>query len=72
MPPGHIVIIKELEHSFVNIRDRLVSLDVNIVILERPPKPFDKYVIDRPAPAVHADRDLGIFQNLDELECIVL
>ena len=67
MSPGHVVVIKKFDQAFVHIRDRLISLDINIVIFERPPEPFDKDVINGSASAVHADRDLGIFQDLDEL-----
>ena len=72
MPPGHIVIIEKLDHTFVDIRDRLVSLDIDVVILERPPEPFNKDVINGPTSAVHADRDRGIVQNLDELRACEL
>ena len=72
MPPVHVVIVKELFQSFLYFRDRLISLDVNIVILNRPPEPLDKYVIKSAAFAVHADRDLGILQNLDELRACKL
>lgn len=67
MPPVHVVIIKELFQSCVHFRDRLVSLNVNIVILDRPPQPFNEYVINGPPFAVHTDRDLCVLQDLDEL-----
>jgi len=45
---------------------QLVQIDR--LIFERPPKPFDKDIVHVSAPAIHGDRDLRILEDAGELE----
>lgn len=38
-------------------RDGRIVLEVHVLIRDRPPSPFDKEIVQRAAPAIHADRD---------------
>ena len=44
-------------------RDRLVIVKINLLVLDRPPDPFDKDAVINPAAAVHADPDPRAFQK---------
>ena len=38
-------------------RDARIVFEVNVLILDRPPEPFDKDIVQRAAPAIHTDRN---------------
>ena len=40
-----------------------VILEIGVFVFHRPPEPFDKDVVQRPAPAVHADQDILGFES---------
>ncbi len=40
-----------------------VIFEVDFLILQRPPEPFHKDIVNCSSFAVHADKDTGIFQN---------
>ena len=44
-----------------------VGLQVDLLVLHRPPQPLDKYVVLAPAPAVHADLHPVVLEYLPEL-----
>ncbi len=50
-----IIVTKILIQANPGIPWTLVVLQINIFIFDTPPKPFDKNVIKRPSPVVHAD-----------------
>jgi hypothetical protein len=58
------------------LRDVRAGPEVDLLVLHRPPEPLDdiaqrcarSVVVSPGALAVHADRDLGVLQDLDELE----
>jgi len=39
-----------------------VILEVNLLVLDRAPKPFDENIVEDAAPAIHADPDPGVFE----------
>jgi len=43
-----------------------VVLQVHLLVLHAPPEPLDEHVVDRPAPAIHADRHTARLQPLSE------
>ena len=49
----------EIDHSFV-------SLYVNIVVFQRPPKSLNEHVIERTSATVHADLDVRFFKDRRE------
>jgi hypothetical protein len=53
-----IVFSNKLPNASPAIRDRLIGFGVDLLVFEGSPEPFDKYVVDYPALAVHADLDV--------------
>ena len=52
------VLIKGVEISpqpSSEFSDRVVGVEVNMLVLDRSPKPFDKHVVHPPAFTIHAD-----------------
>src|SRR5215475_1437889 len=62
MPPFTIIKIEIVANSRQERRYVLVSLDVNIFVLERPPEAFDKDIVKDPSTAIHTDQDAGSLQ----------
>jgi hypothetical protein len=50
----------------MHLRERCVILEIHILILDRPPEPFDEDVIGGPPAAVPADPDRELLQGFDE------
>ena len=48
------------------IRDATVSAQVDFLVCDRPPEPFDKDVVVPRALAIHADRNLGVLQGREK------
>ena len=40
-----------------------VLVQIDLFIFDTPPEPFNKHVVQSPAPTVHADRNLVLFQH---------
>ena len=53
--------------AFTRGRDAVVGAQINLLVFDRPPEPFDKDVIPPCPLAVHADLDVGILQRRDEV-----
>ena len=45
------------------LRDATVGAQVDFLVCDRPPEPFDKDIVAPRALAVHAHRDLGVLQG---------
>jgi len=50
----------------VQRRHRLIIVQVHMLVLQAPPKPFHENVVQRPAAAVHTDRDPRLLQPARE------
>ena len=48
------------------IRAGLEGMEIDALILQRAPEPLDEDIVHPPAPAVHADADLGLAQHAGE------
>ena len=48
------------------LRDASVGAQVDFLVFDRPPEPFDKDVVAPRALAVHADRNLGVLQGREK------
>ena len=48
------------------LRDTSIGTEVDFLIFDRPPEPFDENIVAPRALAVHADRDLGGLQRLEK------
>ncbi len=58
MPSLLIVMLKITFQPFIKIGARLISIQVNILILQASPQAFNEYIICSPAPTIHADGDV--------------
>ena len=48
------------------LRDATVDAEVDFLVFDRPPQPFDKNIVVPRALAVHADRNLGVLQGREK------
>ena len=48
------------------LRDATVGAQVDFLVCDRPPEPFDKDIVAPRALAVHADRNLGVLQGREK------
>ena len=48
------------------LRDATVGAQVDFLVFDRPPQPFDKNMVAPRALAIHADRDLGVLQGREK------
>ena len=48
------------------LRDASVGPEVNFLVFDRPPEPFDKDIVAPRALAIHADRNLGVLQGREK------
>ena len=55
-----------LDESFAKLSSRVERIQVEVVVLDRPPQTFDEDVVLASAAAVHADSDFVVFENLGE------
>src|SRR6266566_6968285 len=54
MLPPLIVAHKERPYPLPRLSWRLIILQIDLLVCDWPPPPFDKAVVERPTPAVHA------------------
>lgn len=57
---------KVVRQPLMTIGSRLVSLEVDVLVLERPPETLNEYVIEGSSLAVHADRDASRMESFRE------
>ena len=48
------------------LRDASVGPEIDFLVFDRPPEPFDKDIVAPRALAVHAHRDLGVLQGREK------
>ena len=48
------------------LRDASVGPEIDFLVFDRPPEPFDKDIVAPRALAVHANRDLGVLQGREK------
>src|SRR5262245_65314815 len=48
------------------LRDALVGLEIDLLVLQCAPEPLDKHVVSPRPLSVHADRDVARYQNVGE------
>ncbi len=66
MGPVLVVVVDERLEPVAQGVAALGRVDIDVVVLDRAPEPFDEHVVDRPADTVHRDGDLGVKEHLDE------
>ena len=49
-----------------SLRDASVGAQIDFLIFDRPPEPFDKDIVAPRPLAVHADRNLGVLQDFEK------
>jgi len=59
VPPVFVVEREVRTQSFLHLRHGTVSLQIDVLVLDTFPEPFDKDVVHPPALAVHADGDVA-------------
>ena len=52
------------DHAF-SLEPVLQFVQIDGFLFERPPQPFDEYVVEIPAPSVHRDFDVSLGQGCD-------
>ncbi len=64
MGPYRIVEAQITVNANAGIPGCFVFVNINILVLDTTPKPFDKDVVVSPSPVVHADSGTGIEEDL--------
>jgi len=66
MEPFGVVSVEVNTQATVSVKHRWIFHDVDVVVFDRPPQPFDKNIVKDQSSSVHADFDLVLEQHLDE------
>jgi hypothetical protein len=61
-----IVEIEILAHAFSECPWVFVVMDVDVFVLQTPPKPLDDHVVDRATTAVHGDPYIRLTEAVDK------
>src|SRR5438093_11059780 len=67
MLPPLIVAHKERRSSLHRLSWRLIILQIDLLIFDRPPQPFHKDIVERPSPPVHTNENPCCCQPLREV-----
>jgi hypothetical protein len=59
-----IVKFKVVPEPLSQLKNALVVIEVDVLIFDVSPEPFYKYIVRRPAPAIHANEYFAIQQPL--------
>ena len=62
MRPFLIVKLEILFQPLANLSQALISFRINLLVFHAPPEPFDEYIVQCPALAVHTDLDPTVFK----------
>lgn len=62
-----VVKVKVFFKTIVQFQSIGVGAKVNVLVFDAPPEPFDKDIVQCPAPSVHTDGNLPVLQHLCEL-----
>lgn len=65
--PVAVVELEVTGEAVTGQRDRLVGLEIHLLVLHRFPQPLDEHVVAPGAFAVHADADVLLFQESGEV-----
>src|SRR6266705_3206034 len=68
MLPPLIVAHKERRSPLHRLAWRLIIFQIDLLIFDCPPQPFDKDVVQRPSPPVHTNLDPRCCQTSREVE----
>ena len=68
MGPVGVVEIEIDSQTGFGGRDRVVGLQIDLLVLDAPPQSLDEDVVAPAALAVHADRDLVVLEHLREVQ----
>jgi hypothetical protein len=68
MRAPRIVVGNPIADTCPGLTARLKCVEINALIFQRSPQPFDENIVDPAALAVHRNFDLRVFQNSGELE----
>lgn len=66
MEPFCIVELEVPRKRLPGLSDRLVAFQVDLFVFDCPPEPFNEYIVQGAAPAVHADGDSEGLQGSGE------
>jgi hypothetical protein len=58
---------KVFSQAAPNFRNRLIMIQVNLLVLHRSPETLHENVVKNPAPPIHANPDLFLFQAAREI-----
>ena len=59
-----VVKFKVVPEPLSQLSNALVVIEVDVLIFDASPEPFYKYIVQRPAPAIHANESFTIQQPL--------
>ena len=54
--------------AFMRDRDSVIGVQIDLLVFDCPPEPFNKDVVPPCTFAVHADLDISTLQRLDEVD----
>ena len=66
MRSAPVVELQIATKTATRLRDASVGPEVNFLVFDRPPQPFDKNLVAPRSLAIHANRDLGILQGREK------
>jgi len=65
--PLFVVKMKVSHKMRTSLRDRRVIVKINLLVFHRTPETLDENVVVNPAPSIHADLDVMLFQKSREV-----
>ncbi len=73
MPQGlmkslHIVEEEVFGQAITSLRDRLVVMEIDFLVLDRPPETLNKNIVEYPTTTVHVNPDSLLFQPPGKLK----
>ena len=61
-----VIVCQIAAKTATRLRDTSIGAQVDFLVFDRPPQPFDKNIIAPRALAIHADRNLGVLQGREK------
>ena len=67
MFPPLVVELHPTSDAFAGLGDGVVGGEIDFLVFQATPEPFDEHVVHPAAFAIHADADIGVFERLREV-----
>lgn len=60
MGPSGVIELNVLLYSPIQVHTCFIRVQIDILIFDAPPEPFNVYVVSGSSPSIHADLELGL------------